>query len=74
MNFAEALQVLLHRPEGEKVQVMYVKLVNGKVLVFLGAPVTEEDFAQIDDIVLGECVSPSVIGMAAMFGDSVRAQ
>lgn len=74
MKFAQALQVLLHRPEGERIQVMYVKLANGKVLVFLGAPVSEEDFAQIDDIVLGECVSPATVGMAAMFGETVRSQ
>jgi len=74
MNFAEAMQVLLHHPNGEKVQVMYVKLTNGKILVFLGAPVSEEDFAQVDDIVLGECVNPAMIGLAALFGEPVQAQ
>lgn len=64
MNFVEAMQMLLHRPEGEKVQVMYVKLTNGKVLVFLGAPVSPEDADQIESITFGEQVPPALIGLA----------
>lgn len=74
VSFAEALQALLRRPDGERIQVMYVKLKNGKILVFLGAPVAEEDFDQIDDIVLGECVSPAMIGLAAVYGTPTREQ
>jgi hypothetical protein len=74
VSFAEALQALLHRPDGEKIQVVYVKLKTGKILVFLGAPVSDEDFDQVEDVVLGECVPPAMIGMAAMFGSPTTAQ
>ena len=64
MNFAEAMHMLLHRPGGEKVQIMYVHLNNGKVLVFLGAPVSPEDADQIESITFGEQVSPALVGLA----------
>lgn len=74
VSFAEALQALLRRPDGERIQVMYVKLKNGKILVFLGAPVSEEDFDQIDDIMIGECVPAALVGIAARFGAPTTAQ
>lgn len=74
VTFAEAMQALLHRPDGEKVQVIYLKLKTGKILVFLGAPVDPEDFDQIEDIMIGECVPPALIGLAASLGSDTKAQ
>jgi len=63
INFVEALNMLLHRPEGEKVQVLYVRLANGKILVFLGAPVTPEDADQVQSITFGEQIPPALVGL-----------
>jgi len=66
-EFARALEALLRGPKGteeELIQTVYIKLKNGKALVFLGAPVTEEDFDQIQDIHIGECVPIEWIGAA----------
>lgn len=62
-TFAEALQTLLGRGD-TRVQVLYVKLSSGKILVFLGAPMTEGDFESIEDLVLGEQVYPALIGLS----------
>jgi len=74
VTFAQAIQALLHRPEGERVQVIYLKLRSGKILVFLGAPVDPEEFDTVEDILIGECVPPAVIGLAACLGDGATAQ
>lgn len=65
MNYAEALQTLLGRDPAEKIQMLYITLENGKVLVFLGAPVSPEDADQIETITFGERVSPALVGLAA---------
>jgi len=71
MNYAEALQTLLGRDPKEKIQMDYITLENGKVLVFLGAPVSPEDAEQIESITFGEQVSPALVGLAASaFGSS----
>lgn len=77
MNYAEALQTLLGKDPDHKIQLLYIKLENGKVLVFLGAPVTDEDAQQIERITFGEQVSPAVVGLATkMFGatEEIRSQ
>lgn len=74
MTFAQAMQALLHRPEHEKVQVIYLKLKSGKILVFLGAPVDPEEFDTLEDILIGECVPPALIGLAASLGSDTKAQ
>jgi hypothetical protein len=65
MSYVEALQVLLGRNPEEKIQMLYVTLDNGKVLVFLGAPVSEGDADQVQSIAFGERVSPALVGLAA---------
>lgn len=77
INFVEALSVLLHRPKDEKVQVIYVRLTNGKILVFLGAPVTPEEADQIESITFGEQIPPALVGLtvgAFSVGEGTRAQ
>jgi len=77
MHYAEALQTLLKRGPDEKIQVVYITLENGKVLVFLGAPVTPEDADQIETITFGEQVSPLLLSVAVeAFGsvDGFRTQ
>jgi hypothetical protein len=66
MSYFEALQALLGRNPDEKIQMVYITLENGKVLVFLGAPVTESDADQICGITFGEQVSPALVRLAAM--------
>jgi len=71
MNYFEALQTMLGRNPNEKIQMLYITLENGKVLVFLGAPVSEEDADQIQSITFGERVSPALVSLAAStFGSS----
>jgi len=65
MNYAEALQTLLGRDPRNRIQMLYLTLENGKVLVFLGAPVTPEDAEQIQNITFGEQVSPALLSLAA---------
>jgi hypothetical protein len=64
MNYAEAIQTLLGKDPGQKIQVIYITLENGKVLVFLGAPVAPEDADQIETITFGEQVSPVLLSVA----------
>ena len=61
--FAEALERLLAGAMDNQIQVIYIKLKNNKTLVFLGAPVTIEEFEQIEDIVIGECVPTEFMDM-----------
>jgi hypothetical protein len=65
MGYFEALQALLGRNPNEKIQMLYITLENGKVLVFLGAPVSEGDADQIHSITFGERVSPALVSLAA---------
>jgi hypothetical protein len=77
MNFAEAVQSLLGKNPDQKVQVLYLTLENGKVLVFLGAPVTVEEADQLKDIIFGEQLPPALISLADMsarFTGEVRLQ
>lgn len=74
VTFSEALQDLLRCPDDAEVQVLYITLKSGKVLVFLGSAVSEEDFDQIDDVVLGECISPSLIKLVSLLGSGTTAQ
>jgi hypothetical protein len=55
---SEALQQLLFRGSGAKVQVMYVTLQDGRQLIFLGSPLNEDDYENIVDFVLGETIDP----------------
>lgn len=74
MNYLEALQTLLTHDENERVQVLYLRLQNGKVLVFIGAPVSQEDTEQIEDIVFGEQIPPLLIGAMTMFSGGTLEQ
>ena len=64
MTYAQALQTLLHRPDGDRVQVLYLRLASGKILVFLGAPMTQEEYESIEDCLLGEQIPPVLIGLS----------
>lgn len=71
MNYAEALQTLLGNDPKQKIQVVYITLENGKVLVFLGAPVTQEDADMVETITFGEQVSPALLSLATVaFGST----
>lgn len=72
--FSEALQRLLFREAGSTVQVMYVTLADGRQHIFLGQPLTDHDYNQIVDFVLGETLDPVVFSaMAAVLGKHVTA-
>jgi hypothetical protein len=55
---SEALQQLLFRGSGARVQVMYVTLEDGRQHIFLGAPLADDDYEHIVDFVLGETIDP----------------
>lgn len=63
ITFLSALETLLTGPDTEEIQTLYLRLKNGKTLIFLGSAVSQEDFEQIDDIHLGELVPIEFIGM-----------
>lgn len=72
--FSEALQRLLFREAGATVQVMYVTLADGRQHLFLGQPLTDHDYNQIVDFVLGETIDPVVFSvMAAVLGKQITA-
>lgn len=72
--FSEALQRLLFREAGSTVQVMYVTLADGRQHLFLGQPLTDHDYNQIVDFVLGETIDPVVFSvMAAVLGKQITA-
>lgn len=72
ITFLSALETLLTGPDTQGVQTLYLRLKNGKTLIFLGSPVSEDDFNQIDDIHLGELVPIEFIGTAR--GQRITAQ
>lgn len=55
MQISPALAALMDA--GEVIQVVYVHLVGGKKLVFLGPPITEEEMEEIREVTFGERVS-----------------
>lgn len=72
--FSEALQRLLFRETGATVQVMYVTLADGRQHIFLGQPLTDHDYDQIVDFVLGETLDPVVFSaMTAVLGKHITA-
>jgi hypothetical protein len=64
-HYAKAIGELLGLNEGHEAQTLYVTLENGKVLVFLGAPVSEEDAAMITSLSFGEVFSPELFAFLA---------
>lgn len=74
VSFSDALHDLLRCPDDAEVQVLYITLKTGKVLVFLGSAVAEEEFDQIEDVYLGESISPSLIKLISMLGTGTTAQ
>ena len=69
-----AIRDLLCRDDDQEVQVLYVHLKNGKTLVFLGSPLSEEDFEKLDDITFGECIPPTFLNMIRMAGTGIPVQ
>lgn len=73
-TLCSALQQLLFRGSGAKVQVMYVSLQDGRQLIFLGSPLNDDDYDQIVDFVLGETIDPIVFStMAALMAGNITA-
>jgi hypothetical protein len=64
-GFHEALHKLLGEPDEELIQTVYVRLTNGKTLVFVGAPITDEEADQIEDIVFAEQIPACLIGLTS---------
>ena len=57
-RFLEALQSLLKQPAGAPVQVLYIVTNHGQRYVFLGSPIKDADYDQINDFVFGETIDP----------------
>lgn len=63
--YADALAELLGLEAGTKAQVMYVHLNSGRILVFLGAPVSDADMDEIKEVHFGELIDPIIFAFAA---------
>jgi len=63
--YADALAQLLGLDAGTEAQVLYVHLNSGRVLVFLGAPVSETDMDEVKEVHFGELIDPIVFAFAA---------
>jgi hypothetical protein len=76
MNYADTLAIstLLNRDPKEPVQLLYVRLNNGKTMAFVGAPLSEEDFEKLDDITFGECVDTGSLNMMRILASGTTAQ
>jgi hypothetical protein len=57
-SFSEALQSLLKQPAGASVQVLYIVTNTGQRYVFLGSPIKEADYDNINDFIFGETIDP----------------
>lgn len=74
VTHAQALLSLMNLPEDTKVQLMYLRLSTGKVCMFIGAPMTEDEFNQVEGIALGERLSPLSLTLATAFEAGTTAQ
>lgn len=76
MSYADSLAIsnLLNRDPDEPVQVLYVRLTNGKTIAFLGSPLSEDDFDHLDDITFGECMSTGSLNLLRILSSSTTAQ
>ena len=76
MSYADSLAIttLLNRDPDEPVQVLYVRLTNGKTLAFIGSPLSEDDFERLDDITFGECVSTGSLNFLKILSSGTTAQ
>jgi len=63
--YADALAELLGLEAGSEAQVMYVHLNSGRILVFLGAPVSETDMDEVKEVHFGELIDPIIFAFAA---------
>jgi len=64
-DFMQALHCLLGNPKDELIQVLYVRLENGKILVFVGAPVDPDEASQVEAVVFGEQLPASLVGFTS---------
>lgn len=55
-DFDQMIRPLLQPEDGDVLQVLYLRLSNGAILPFIGAPMAEEDWEKIEGIGRGEFV------------------
>ena len=56
------LQQLFSDPE-DMVQLLYVHLSGGKTFVFVGSPISEEEFETLENVTFGECMPKAVFDL-----------
>ena len=60
--------------DGLEVQTLYVKLTNGTTLLFIGPPLSDDDFMRIENVLFGDIVPQNVLSLASSEGTPTTAQ
>lgn len=55
-DFDQMIRPLLEPEDGDVLQVLYLKLANGMLVPFIGAPMAEKEWENIDSIGRGEYI------------------
>lgn len=70
----EAIKGPVTHLDGLEVQTLYVRLTNGTTLLFIGPPLSDDDFMRIENVLFGDIVPQSLIPLASTQGTPDRTQ
>jgi hypothetical protein len=74
MSPPKAPKTLLDDSEGKDVQTLYVRLTNGTTLLFIGPPLSDDDFMRIENVLFGDIIPQNLLPLAAKQGATTTAQ